>query len=640
MTAIPKHSRPRAAGPLALLLMLGVGGLLAILNPWGTGAAKEGVGVRPKAETMTASWPAAEELAVLPSPNPGPTEARVDAVELEPSVYIARRADSRPSARTIPGPSLTVQVSGSGRQAVTQGTVALVLAVDVREGKLNHTLDVRSALLASAPLNHRGQAIFETLPTMSNGQVVEVCVIAPGFEQRASGNQLTGAQVTLLPGSNALELSVEETEPVTVQMWQADGQPLGNCELIALPFELSHQVSKSDLRVMALAREGLRSGRPMIWQRGSPTGDSIEVALCGEQPMFLYCLDPEWSIEPYPLKPGGDGLHVPALPRPYLWVENQIPVEGWGDELVGSPDQLAARFELSESEGRSLRTLFNGTVGDQVWIRGLESLDLAVEHHRKGRVEALHELSRSKPELESVLQWRGDLFSGSLRSDLDVGVAELALLEEPQHASLVPSKISDSDLKDSVVRVLYPDGQDAPGTYAFRSTLGAGALEVGNDGHGLIQLVPGWGYFRLGFTGSAPEQDGDLWASDYHGWMITALNEGEAGSVTHAFVDRGTRLRVHPPADYEGRFAVRLSVRDSDRWRLIDESSPGAAAVDWARLPYGKWLVERLDEEGGVLDSRLVRLGRGRPAELLGQGELQPWVEAVAHRPVSAGKGH
>ena len=208
---------------------------------------------------------------------------------------------------------------------------------------------------------------------------------------------------------------------------------------------------------------------------------------------------------------------------------------------------------------------------------------------------------------------------------------EVAQLEEPQSVSLVPELFADTDAMKSVVRVLYPDGQDAPGTYAFHSELGARLLYVGNDGHGTLELVPGWGNFRLGVSELEDEHEQELWANDYRGWMITAVNRGEAGSVTHAFVDRAARLRVHRPADYEERFAVRLSASDRGSWRRIDESPLGTEPVDWARLPYGNWLVERLDESGAVLDSLSIGIGRATPAQLMGDGSLEPWTKDVAY---------
>ncbi|MHC4378462.1 MAG: hypothetical protein ACYS26_17815, partial [Planctomycetota bacterium] len=212
-----------------------------------------------------------------------------------------------------------------------------------------------------------------------------------------------------------------------------------------------------------------------------------------------------------------------------------------------------------------------------------------------------------------------------------VNMLEVAQLEEPQSVVLVPELFVDTEAMESVVRVLYPDGQDAPGTYAFDSELGTRLLYVGNDGHGTLELVPGWGDFRLGVSEQEDEHEQELWANDYRGWMITAVNEVEAGSVTHAFVDRAARLRVHRPTDHEERFAVRLSASDRGGWRRIDESPLSTEPVDWARLPHGNWLVERLDESGAVLDSLSIGIGRGTPAQLMGDGSLEPWIEDVAY---------
>jgi hypothetical protein len=245
-------------------------------------------------------------------------------------------------------------------------------------------------------------------------------------------------------------------------------------------------------------------------------------------------------------------------------------------------------------------------------------------------LEALDGMVRDHEDLQGALRWRGRLFSGPLSSELEVDLLELGGLEESIEVRQIPELFVDVEPNESVVRVLHPDGQDAPGVYAFDSKLGVGPLFVGSDGHGALELVPGWGDFLLGIGELEDEHDRELWAGDYRGWMTTAVQRGEAGSVTHAFVDRATRFRVHPPMDHEDRFAVRLSARHGETWRRIDETSPTAEPVDWARLPYGEWLVERLDENGAVLDSLVVALGRARPMQLAGDGELKPWEDDLA----------
>ena len=626
-------SRSPAAAPLALLLLLilGIGGLIVLLDPWGSGAADADPGVRPTAQTMASTLPTAEELAPSPPLVSEPKEERVDEVEPEPLPEIDRRLDLRSSVRTIPGPSLVVQVTGPRDTPVSRGTVALVLGVDVREGKLARKEDVRSALLASAPLNEAGQAIFESLPTMSNGQAVEVAVIAPGYDQRGKANQLKGKRMTLLPGLNELELTLKEVKPAEGRIGGAQGQRLEDLEVIALPYEIEMVGSVSDLRVQALAREGLRSGIPALWHWSPIQFGGFDLPLSGKQRMYLYCLNPDWRLEPVAVKPGSGHPYLKAEPRPHLRVQNQLVEGSWHEGFEGDPEQLAWRIDVERLmelipgyDGLDLET------GD-VWMRGLDFVDMAagvLEADHRDELEGLVQSSAS--ELDA-LRWTGRLFSGSLSSALEVDMLEVAQLEEPQSVSLVPELFADTDAMKSVVRVLYPDGQDAPGTYAFHSELGARLLYVGNDGHGTLELVPGWGNFRLGVSELEDEHEQELWANDYRGWMITAVNRGEAGSVTHAFVDRAARLRVHRPADYEERFAVRLSASDRGSWRRIDESPLGTEPVDWARLPYGNWLVERLDESGAVLDSLSIGIGRATPAQLMGDGSLEPWTKDVAY---------
>lgn len=626
-------SRSPAAAPLALLLLLifGIGGLIVILDPWGSGAGDVDAGVRPTAHTAASGVPAAEELAPSPPLVSEPKEERVDEVEPEPLPEIDRRLELRSSARTIPGPSLVVQVTGPRDTRVSRGTVALVLGVDVREGNLLRKEDVRSALLASAPLNPSGLAVFESLPTMANNQAVEVAVVAPGYEQRGKANQLKGKSVTLLPGPNELELTLKEIKPARAGLRSREGQYLSEVEVLALPYELEHYGSVSDLRVQALAREGLRSGRPMIWSFGRVRGGTAEVPLCGKQRMYLYCLDPDWHMDPVPIKPGFISHRLEVEPRPHLRVEQELVEGSWHADFDGDPDQLAWRIEVErlqelipEYEGLDLKT------GD-VWLRGLDYMDLSVGMLEGELPVELKELAQPAQSDPDALRWTGRLFSGSLSSALEVNMLEIALLEEPHSVTLVPELFTDVESTPSVVRVLYPDGQDAPGTYAFDSDLGTGTLYVGNDGHGNLELVPGWGDFRLAVSELEDEHERELWANDYRGWMITAVSRGEAGAVTHAFVDQAARLRVHRPSDHEERFAVRLSASDRGSWRRIDESPLSTEPVDWARLPHGNWLVERLDESGAVLDSLSVGLGRGTPAQLMGDGSLEPWTKDVAY---------
>ncbi|MHC4894930.1 MAG: hypothetical protein ACYTFV_16620, partial [Planctomycetota bacterium] len=575
--------------------------------------------------------PAAEELAPSPPLVSEPKEERVDEVEPEPLPEIDRRLELRSNARTIPGPSLVVQVTGPRDTRVSRGTVALVLGVDVREGKLLRKEDVRSALLASAPLNQAGQAIFESLPTMDNNQAVEVAVVAPGYDQRGKANQLKGERVTLLPGTNELELTLKEVKPAHGRIRSNEGEYLAEVEVLALPYEIEHFGSASDLRVHALGREGLRSGQPQIWSFGRMRGGTVDLPLCCKRRMYLYCLDPDWHLEPVPIKPGFLDHRLTVEPRPHLRVEHELVEGSWHEDFDGDPDQLAWRIELErlqelipEYEGLDLET------GD-VWLRGLDYLDLSVGVLEVDHRDELKDFVESTPSDPDALRWTGRLFSGSLSSALEVNMLEVALLEEPQSVTLVPELFTDVESTPSVVRVLYPDGQDAPGTYAFDSDLGTGALYVGNDGHGTLELVPGWGDFRLAVSELEDEHERELWANDYRGWMITAVNRGEAGSVTHAFVDQAARLRVHRPIDHEERFAVRLSASDRGSWRRIDESPLSTEPVDWARLPHGNWLVERLDESGAVLDSLSIGIGRGTPAQLMGDGSLEPWIEDVAY---------
>lgn len=581
---------------------------------------------------VKSSGPVPEEL----TPSPGPVMQAAAGRESErqaegPALEVERRTDRLQAPRQIPGPQLTVRVAGRRGAVVERGTVALALSSRVNDGKLNFKEDQRSALLASAELRS-GLAVFDELPCMSNHQTVEVAVIAPGFEHRGKANMLKGKSLRLLPGVNEIEIELKETKPIEGRIFGPENRPVRELEIVAMPRDMSMYPSMSEIRFQALAREALRSGRPSLWQ-STVTDDQgrFELPTFGNDKYWIYSLDPEWALEDAQAKSGGRRSNMVAQPRPHLMMHMPDLADAWHEQFPGVLGQYAWRMESAiEGAFEGLYQQQDFEPGD-VWLRGLEGIDLGwsvVGGEGYDEILALKELSQEFENLE--LLWSGRIHAGVLSAAVEVDLLEPLTSDESSELQLAPERYGEVAPDPTILRVQYPDGQNALGTYIVDSALGKADLYVGADGHGEVRLVPGWGFFDLRWHADEDPSTRDLWAANYRGWLNTASVRGEGGAIAHAFVDRAARLRVHGPDDHAGEFAVRLSVETQGSWRRIDESPLSLEPIDWARLPYGSWLVERLDRDGAVIDSTLVSLSRGIASQLMGDGESSTWSKDVS----------